>query len=249
MSVIPERRPGPESAQLHGGFELAVTPVQENALNQLDQFMALHGRVSAVRRPWKRTLDLVVSLPFLLLAIPVVASAALLVLIFDRHAPFYADTRVGRGGRPFRCLKLRTMDADPDILADYFAANLEEGEQYRRTRKLRFDPRITPLGAFLRHTSIDEFPQLLNVLRGEMSVVGPRPVAPSELLARGPEGLPLTLVRPGLTGLWQVRGRSDLTLRRRIALDNFYAHRCSLRMDLGILMETPLAVLRGKGAR
>ena len=94
MSVIPERRPGPESAQLHGGFELAVTPVLENALNQLDQFMALHGRVSAVRRPWKRTLDLVVSLPFLLLAIPVVASAALLVLIFDRHAPFYADTRV-----------------------------------------------------------------------------------------------------------------------------------------------------------
>jgi exopolysaccharide production protein ExoY len=197
----------------------------------------------------KRLVDLGIGLPLAILSLPLITVAALGVLIVDRHAPFYADTRIGRRGRAFRCLKLRTMRADPAILAEYLAANPHETETYRVHRKLKFDPRVTPLGSFFRRTSIDELPQLWNVLRGDMSVVGPRPLAPGEFLERGRRALPLTLVRPGLTGLWQVRGRSDLSLRRRIALDNYYALRWTPWLDLKILVATPPVVLRAQGAR
>jgi len=197
----------------------------------------------------KRLLDIAFGIVLFAAALPIIAIAALCVAVVDRHAPFYADTRIGRRGRPFRCLKLRTMRADPRILEQYLASNPHETEAYRVTRKLKFDPRVTPLGGFFRRTSIDELPQILNVLRGEMAIVGPRPLAPGEFLERGVRALPLTLVRPGVTGLWQVRGRSDTSFRRRIALDNYYARKWSLGLDLRIIAATPLAVFTADGAR
>ncbi len=204
-----------------------------------------HGRSLA----WKRLTDVAITLPMLLLTLPIVAFAAFAILIVDRHWPFYAEARVGLRGIPFRCLKLRTMAADPPILEEYLANHPDEYESYQETRKLRFDPRITKLGAALRKTSVDELPQLVNVVFGDMSIVGPRPLAPAEFLRRGERALPLTTVRPGLTGLWQVRGRSNLTVERRVALDNYYAEHCSPALDLRILVETPIAVITGRGAR
>lgn len=197
----------------------------------------------------KRPLDLALALPMLVVSLPLLLLAALAILLFDRQAPLYVDVRVGRGGRYFRCLKLRTMRSDPQILAHYFARHPHELRRYECERKLASDPRVTRLGAFLRRSSIDELPQLWNVLRADMSFVGPRPLAPSEFAERGEQARPLELVRPGLTGLWQVRGRSDTSLHRRIHLDNFYARNSSLALDLRIVLETPLAVLRARGAR
>ena len=257
VSVIPERRPSnepavPSPADLAG--DPVLTPVQESALRELasvirgSKWLAAYPK-RTFAHTLKRLMDVAIALPAVVIGLPFVAIGAGLVLILDRHAPFYADVRIGRGGKPFRCLKIRSMQADPRILDDYLAAHPNEWDEYRLARKLRFDPRITRVGALLRHSSIDEFPQIWNVLKGDMSLVGPRPLAPSEYLARGEECFPLALVRPGLTGLWQTRGRSDLTLKRRIRLDNFYAEHWSLSMDLGVLLRTPFAVIRGKGAR
>ena len=229
--------------------EPSLSPLEGTALVEIEGLLAAAHGARPPLRPWKRLVDVAVAAISSFFALPAVLVAAFLVAVVDRHFPFYTDVRVGMGGRPFRCFKIRTMDADPRILEDYLAEHLAEREIYRKTRKLSFDPRITRVGAFLRKSSIDEFPQLWNVLHGDMSLVGPRPLAPAEFLERGALGLPLTLVRPGLTGLWQTRGRSDLTIRRRIALDNFYAKHCSPALDIGVLLRTPLAVLRGKGAR
>lgn len=197
----------------------------------------------------KRAFDLAITLPMCVLAAPIVLLAAVAILIVDRQRPFFVDQRVGRGGVLFRCLKLRTMRSDPQLLARHFDAHPEELDLYQRTRKLSRDPRITRLGRFLRMSSMDELPQLWNVVRGEMSVVGPRPLGPAEFVERGIDAEPLKLVRPGLTGLWQVSGRSNTSLARRIELDNHYATSWSLRMDLRIVLATPTAVLRARGAR
>jgi len=185
----------------------------------------------------------------MVIAAPMMMATAILILVFDRQSPLFVDRRIGRHGNQFPCVKFRTMRNDPLLLERYFAANPWEAEAYRLTRKLDDDPRITPLGRLLRKTSIDELPQLLNVFIGHMSLVGPRPIAPGEFAERGPSGDPLTLVRPGLTGLWQVSGRSELSHRNRIRLDNFYALHWTFWLDIRLLVATPIAVLFGKGAR
>lgn len=197
----------------------------------------------------KRAMDLVLAATMLAIAAPLVIAAALLVLVADRRNPFFSDERVGEGGSPFRCLKLRTMTRRPGVLEEYLASRPDERRCYELTRKLEHDPRITRAGSLLRRTSIDELPQLVNVLLGEMSIVGPRPLAPAEFARRGDASLPLLQVRPGLTGLWQVRGRSDLSHRQRVALDNFYARRWTIGLDLRILAATPYAVISRRGAR
>ena len=197
----------------------------------------------------KRATDLAICLGVLLPASFVVAAAAFLLLCIDRHNPFFADPRVGRSGAMFRCWKLRTMKGSGEVFAQYLEDNPEEAERYRRSRKVSRDPRTTPLGSFLRKASIDEIPQVLNVLKGEMSIVGPRPLAPDEFSHRGPYRAALISVRPGITGLWQVRGRSDLSYRRRLVLDGFYVSRWDFALDFWILAATPAALLARKGAR
>lgn len=224
------------------GIESALNRHSEAADRVLD-------RAGLLPRVLKRASDLILATLGLVLTSPIIVLAVIAVAAIERQAPFYRDARIGLRGVQFRCLKLRTMRSDPAILEAYLAANPGEAEAYHRMRKLQYDPRITRVGQFLRKTSIDELPQLWNVLIGDMSVVGPRPLAPAEFRTRGKDGHPLTLVRPGLTGLWQVRGRSDLTLAQRIDLDNYYAQEWTLALDLLILLQTPWAVLTARGAR
>jgi len=201
-------------------------------------------------RPWmKRALDVAGAGLLLLAALPFFAAIALLVKL-DGGPVFYAHRRVGRGGALFGCLKFRSMVADADQrLAALLARDPAARAEWDTTRKLRRDPRVTWVGRFLRASSLDELPQLFNVLRGEMSLVGPRPVMAGELVAHyGAAAAHYLSVRPGITGLWQVSGRSDTSYAQRVALDVAYVSRPSLRADLRILLRTPLAVLSRRGA-
>lgn len=196
----------------------------------------------------KRAVDLVGSLvlagvfaPFML--------ATVLLLRKDGGPVIYRHCRVGRGGRVFECLKFRTMVRDADHVLHWLLeqdSNLK-GE-WVRYHKLRRDPRVTRLGRFLRRTSLDELPQLWNVIRGEMSLVGPRPVVPQELPRYGRNVRRYLASNPGITGLWQVEGRNDADYRRRVVLDTYYVRRQSLLLDLWILLKTIRVVLGGRGA-
>ncbi len=164
---------------------------------------------------------------------------------------FYVQQRVGRDYRSFGCIKFRTMRRDADrILSRILDESPELREEFRHDFKLRNDPRITRIGRFLRRSSLDELPQFLNVLRGEMSVVGPRPIVRQELPRYGERMEEVLSVRPGLTGLWQVSGRNNLSYRQRVLLDLRYARHRSLRLDLLIILRTIGVILdpRDRGA-
>ena len=172
-------------------------------------------------RPWpqlvKRAFDLAAASFLLLFLAPLLALVALKIRLTDGGAVIFAHTRVGRHGQPFPCFKFRTMVANSaEVLAELLARDPVARAEWARDRKLRRDPRITGLGRFLRKTSLDELPQLLNVVRGEMSLVGPRPVVPDELALYGEAKIYYLQVRPGLTGLWQISGRNDLDYDRRV---------------------------------
>jgi Undecaprenyl-phosphate galactose phosphotransferase WbaP len=161
----------------------------------------------------------------------------------------YRHWRVGRGGQMFSCLKFRTMVPNADqVLRDLLESDPELQAEWVRDHKLRHDPRVTRLGRFLRRTSLDELPQLLNVLRGEMSLVGPRPVIREELLRYGRSVGTYLAAKPGITGLWQVTGRNDTDYRRRVVLDTYYVRNQNLLLDLYILAKTTGVVLGGNGA-
>ena len=190
--------------------------------------------------------------------------AALLLLVFspllllvcaliwerDGGPVIFAHFRVGRNGRLFRCLKFRSMYRDSaQMLADLLRDDPAAQAEWARDQKLCNDPRITPVGRFLRKTSLDELPQLFNVLRGEMSLVGPRPITTDELDRYGRQRWHYLEVRPGITGLWQVSGRNDLSYEQRVVLDRRYVESRSLGLDLRILWRTVRVVLTGYGAR
>jgi exopolysaccharide production protein ExoY len=168
-----------------------------------------------------------------------------LVRLTSRGPAFYRHERVGRSGRPIGCLKLRTMVVDADArLAELLASDPALAEEFALTFKLKKDPRVTRLGRLLRRTSLDELPQLVNVLRGEMSLVGPRPITEEEMRRYG-QYMPIVLsARPGMTGLWQVSGRNDVSYATRVALDVQYAFGQSLGGDISILLRTVRRVLR-----
>nr|WP_294514460.1 sugar transferase [uncultured Rhodopila sp.] len=198
----------------------------------------------------KRLFDICVSLALILLIFPA-AFLIFIAIMVSGEIPFYSHVRVGQGGREFGCLKFRSMRRDADVvlsklLRDDPAAKLE----WEATRKLRNDPRVTRMGSFLRATSLDELPQLLNVVAGQMSLVGPRPVTRDELTAfyEPCQAAAYCSVKPGLTGLWQISGRSELGYHKRSALDTLYVERMSLRADLVILFRTIGVVVRRQGA-
>ena len=175
--------------------------------------------------------------------------AIALATAIDSGLPIiYRSRRLGRHGRPIIVLKFRTMrDGSHHHLAELLTANEERRLEYQVNRKLRNDPRKTRVGAFLRRTSLDELPQLWNVLKGEMSLIGPRPYFADELLGR-PDSIQLLKVRPGITGLWQVNGRSDRTFEDRLRLDLMYVRQRGLVLDLKIFVLTFKAVLTRRGA-
>ncbi|WP_078573732.1 sugar transferase [Thioclava marina] len=195
----------------------------------------------------KRLFDLVGVLLLAPIVLPVIGLLWLAVRR-DGAAGFYAHRRVGRGGRSFRCWKLRTMVPDAELrLADHLGQDAAAAAQWQSARKLDNDPRVTRLGRFLRATSLDELPQLWNVWRGEMSLVGPRPVMREELSFYGRFRPIYEAQRPGMTGLWQVSGRNAVSYEARVAFDVWYFMRCSLLHDLGILLRTVAVVLARTG--
>jgi lipopolysaccharide/colanic/teichoic acid biosynthesis glycosyltransferase len=198
---------------------------------------------------WKRATDLVMASLALMFLFPLMLFVAALVAL-DGGEVIFGHTRVGTGGRLFRVLKFRTMCPHAD---QRLKAHLEANEAARRewelTQKLRNDPRVTQVGTFLRKSSLDELPQLFNVLRGEMSIVGPRPIVQSEVVKYGRYIHHYKRCRPGITGLWQVSGRNDVTYRRRVALDTIYCrHMGDMNFELALLLRTVPAVLRSKGS-
>jgi len=196
----------------------------------------------------KRAFDMVAGLVLLVLAAPVILALAALVVATSGFPAFYGATRVGKDGRPFRMWKLRTMVRDADAIIEYWKQKgTEEGIIYLQTYKLRKDPRITPVGRILRKTSLDELPQLLNVVRGEMSLVGPRPYYLSELSDHPDILADLIQVRPGITGPWQVGGRNDIAPPDRMKIDQRYVATFTAPSDLKYLLKTIVHLARVDG--
>ena len=192
----------------------------------------------------KRAGDIGFSLLVLAVGAPLLLLLAVLVKLSSKGSVFYCQRRIGRGYRGFGCLKFRTMRKDADrVLAQVLASDPELRAEFERDFKLKNDPRITPIGKFLRRSSLDELPQFINVLKGEMSVVGPRPIVWDELERYGRNMDQVLSVRPGLTGLWQVSGRNNLPYETRVKLDLFYARNRSFWLDLGIILRTIGVVL------
>lgn len=207
-------------------------------------------KVRAANGRAKRVFDFAVAATALVFLLPVFLTIALLIKVTDpKGAVFFRHTRVGRQGERFECLKFRTMASDSaERLAQILESDPQAAAEWEESQKLRDDPRITAIGKFLRKSSLDELPQLLNVLRGDMSIVGPRPITRAELNRYGKERRYYLLVRPGITGLWQVSGRSSLGYERRIRYDREYLEEWSWLGELWILLMTIPAVLNTRDA-
>jgi exopolysaccharide production protein ExoY len=224
------------------GAETRRRPHRISDKNLVRKVRAANGRL-------KRAFDMIAAGAAFLFLLPAFVTIALLVKLSDGGPVLYRHTRVGRQGARFDCLKFRTMAVDSEerlariLLADPIAA-----EEWQSSRKLRNDPRITALGAFLRKTSLDELPQLWNVLTGDMSLVGPRPITRAELDRYGRDRRYYLLVRPGITGLWQVSGRSSVSYERRIRYDREYLERWSWLREIAIIVMTIPAVLKTRDA-
>ncbi len=202
------------------------------------------------RRAGKRALDLALVSMALPVVLPVVALLWLLLWL-EGGSGFYRQQRIGRGGRVFSCIKLRTMHRDAERqLRECLAADPLRAREWQEHQKLADDPRVTRLGRFLRRTSLDELPQLWNVLRGDMSLIGPRPFTPEQkrIYDREPGAETYYRLRPGISGLWQVEARHNSAFRCRVAYDSRYEASLSLKTDLLILLRTVGAVLRASGA-
>jgi Undecaprenyl-phosphate galactose phosphotransferase WbaP len=196
----------------------------------------------------KRMLDIIGAALLGIVFLPLMVAVAVL-LRREGGTVIFRHRRIGRNGQGFDCLKFRSMVPDADrVLRELLERHPELKAEWLRDHKLRDDPRITAVGRFLRRTSLDELPQLWNVIRGEMSLVGPRPVVREELLRYGRHLHRYLAAKPGVTGLWQVTGRNDTDYRRRVVLDVYYVRRQTIILDLYILLKTTHVVLGGNGA-
>jgi len=196
----------------------------------------------------KRSFDILVSVTALAIASPIILLLAGIVKM-DGGKAFYRHKRIGLNGEVFSCLKLRSMIANSDeVLTKHLETNPGARAEWLRDYKLRNDPRVTRIGAFMRRTSLDELPQLVNVLRGEMSVVGPRPIIVAEMAEYDSDIAFYYRVRPGITGLWQVSGRNDVIYAERVRIDSWYVRNWSLWHDIAIMCKTVSVVFKGRGA-
>jgi len=210
--------------------------LRNNLLNPVDKFV-------------KRIFDLFFSFVAFIFLIPALVVVYVAVLLIDKTYPIYRQERVGEDGRIFKIYKFKTMmDKDKFDFEKFLNEHLEAKKEYEMFKKLKDDPRVTKLGKILRKFSVDELPQLLNVLKGEMSLVGPRPYLKSEIKEWGVYFEYYKMVRPGITGLWQVSGRNKLTFDERIKLDVWYVKNWSLELDIVILIKTVVSVITGKGS-
>ncbi len=210
----------------------------------LDQSRRI-GRAAPIGGTWKQCFDFGVALAAIMIMAPIMIAIALLILATMGRPVIFVQERIGFGKKPFRCFKFRTMVPDAqERLTQHLSENSEAARLWQETQKLKDDPRITWFGHVLRKSSLDELPQLFNILRGEMSCVGPRPVLASELQRYGIHAADYAKAKPGLTGIWQVSGRSNTTYAHRVNCDRYYVRRWSAVLDLWIMLRTIPAVLR-----
>ena len=203
--------------------------------------------------PWARAIKYVLDLSATvvggLLISPLLIAITIAIKLDSPGPAFYAHRRVGIGGNHFRCWKFRTMHADAEqLLNEFLQGKPDLQAEWEQNFKLRDDPRVTRVGRFLRKTSLDELPQLWNVLRGEMSLVGPRPIVEAEISRYGTVYEMYQRIKPGISGFWQVSGRSDTSYAERVKLDAYYVHNWSIWLDLVILVRTVGCVMLGRGA-
>ncbi len=192
----------------------------------------------------KRFFEIIFSLFIIIVLFPFFIFLAFLIKLSSKGPIFYRQIRLGKNKKPFKCIKFRTMSEESeDILKNLLNRNKELREEFEKTQKLKNDPRVTPIGKFLRKTSLDELPQFLNVLKGEMSIVGPRPIVEEEKVRYGENLNKVLSIKPGITGLWQVSGRNNLSYQRRVFLDLIYLNDRNFYMDLNILVRTIGVVL------
>jgi exopolysaccharide biosynthesis polyprenyl glycosylphosphotransferase len=241
--------------RLHGtGIQLLMAPdlvdiagprIVSRPAGGLPMLLVEEPRTSGAARAVKSVCERLLALTLLVVLLPVVVSVAALVKLTSRGPILFRQSRVGRDGRLFQMLKFRSMVEDADrVQSTLTDRNEHDGVLF----KIKDDPRITPLGRRLRRFSLDELPQLWNVVRGDMSLIGPRPPLPSEVAQYGADVARRLMVRPGITGLWQVSGRADLPWTEAVRLDLYYVENWSLTMDLAIMVKTAKAVLAGEGA-
>jgi exopolysaccharide production protein ExoY len=209
-----------------------------------------HSPNQRAQSTWATCVNQCAALLILLALSPLLLAVGFLIWQRDGAPIFFGHYRVGRDGRLFHCLKFRSMLRNSEqVLADLLRDDPAARAEWQRDQKLTNDPRITPIGHFLRRSSLDELPQLLNVLRGEMNIVGPRPITVDELQRYGLTRWHYLSVQPGMTGLWQVSGRNNTTYEERVALDQRYVEQRSFGKDLAILLKTVRVVLLREGAR
>lgn len=217
-----------------------------------EETVILHVKNNLARksnRVLKRIFDIVATVCGGILILPIIAIIALLIYIDSPGPIVFGHKRVGQHGKEFFCYKFRSMIPNAqEYLVEYLKNNPQAREEWKRDFKLKDDPRITRIGKFLRKTSLDELPQLWNVLMGDMSLVGPRPIVQAEVEKYGDYIQDFYLVPPGITGVWQVSGRSDTTYEERVLMDSWYVHNWSIWIDIVYLVKTVLAVIKGKGA-
>lgn len=203
------------------------------------------GHAAPVGGYTKRLFDITIALTTLILMAPIMALIALLIYLTMGGPIFFSQQRIGYNRKAFRCLKFRSMVTNADErLAALLAQDPEAAHSWATTQKLKHDPRVTWLGHLLRKSSLDELPQLINILRGEMSCIGPRPIIQEELERYGPHARDYAMAKPGLTGLWQVNGRSNTSYDHRVECDRYYVNNWSLALDFNILFRTVPAVLK-----
>ena len=197
----------------------------------------------------KRLFDIVCCLAGLTIVLPLCVVIGVLIKLDSPGSVFYTHRRIGQNGREFSCCKFRSMYSNSEeILQNYLSLNDEAKKEWEKFAKLKDDPRVTRIGAFLRHYSLDELPQVFNVIKGDMSLVGPRPYLPREKESMGKYRDIITVTVPGITGLWQTSGRNELSFKERLRMDAWYVRNWSVWMDVIFLLKTFSVVVRGKGA-
>ena len=209
----------------------------------------VHNEQPAIGGVWKRGFDISGALAALIILSPLFLMLAAMIKFSDGGSIFYRHARIGRNGQGFDCLKFRTMvDNGDEVLAAHFARYPAAREEWLATRKLKDDPRVTRLGIVLRRLSLDELPQIFNILTGDMSIVGPRPVVKKELELYGKAASYYLKSRPGLTGLWQISGRNDVSYAQRVAYDMHYVENWSIVFDVKIILRTVPVVCAARGS-
>ena len=215
---------------------------------KLPEQTVIDQKINYIQSPVKRIFDFCLAVALFIILSPFFILFSIIVKL-DGGSAFYGHERVGKNGKTFKCLKFRSMASNSqELLQELLASDAQAREEWNSTYKLKNDPRITKIGHFLRKSSLDEMPQLINIMKGEMSFVGPRPVTAAELPQYKDNVIYYLNVTPGLTGLWQVSGRNDVNYETRVALDTKYIQSWSFFQDIKILCKTVLVVLFRKGA-